>query len=905
MPSLTEMPSELVASILRNLGDLRSLASALLACRHIYSSFKQSPDITAVVLRRYVMPALLPYAVVALEASLLPLDHDRSSVRNLLSKLYNEPSKLEDRISSMPFNLLFKMERRHDLVQAFAAEFATGAWALLREGDDSMPLAVALSPSEHLRFCRAFYRTDIFYSLFRAESISPSGAFEDDMYPYFFAKHTPWENEQIGCVQDFLETRVEKASMDVVAHDVYFGELTISYLDAGMDNDYRQSWLSGGLEFIHKLISEASYDVKREMLDPNVARGSSNLPYALENVLQDAERPRCSLCTEKGLECVYEGDPEETRGKALKRKFSEVQVGFGALQELYSALQSMPEEQAMGVFQRIRQGKSPEELMSQIRDGNLLLQLSLSPETRLQRYTFPFLSSMPSFLMTPENLIVDSKLYTATISNSISGGSCDSETRGGTLEVQDIYLKPFNAAEIVDPRLSKINASYWTSIVPDDKLVRKLLNAFFLHGYSVHTMFQKDYFLDDMVAMKHEMCSSLLVNSVLALGATSCLDLEERSRFWMPENLAYRFTAEAKHLWELESYSSTPRLTTIQASVLLNSLYNAYGLDKVGIKYTIEGIRMAHDMNLFAPSANITDRKAQDAKTFTAWALFGWQAPLMEKPPDYPLPDPELQPACWLRSTAQFSAMLNEMVISRTSGVEEGQLRPFTMEETFVFKQKLDDWFSSLPECVSTNNIALPNHIKLHMEYYTTVSQLFKNLLVTQPALSSTRETLQRLIDNFDIRFETLLRLYYLRHSFDGADHWGIYFLTLLGNTTCERIKQEAALEGTDPARFNALRSTLILCAKGLHDQGRSCHIASVVCRVLRDRMRKEDVDLLGTHANMKDLDASDQAVLAQKLLSAWPLPAIEIKKDIREASLEHLLNKYEDLTIDGENTAR
>lgn len=72
MPSVTELPCEIVATILRNLDHLRFLAPALLTCRHFYASFKESHGVETSILRHQTTPALLPYSVALLEASCLP-----------------------------------------------------------------------------------------------------------------------------------------------------------------------------------------------------------------------------------------------------------------------------------------------------------------------------------------------------------------------------------------------------------------------------------------------------------------------------------------------------------------------------------------------------------------------------------------------------------------------------------------------------------------------------------------------------------------------------------------------------------------------------------------------------------------------------------------------------------------
>ena len=95
---------------------------------------------------------------------------------------------------------------------------------------------------------------------------------------------------------------------------------------------------------------------------------------------------------------------------------------------------------------------------------------------------------------------------------------------GGSIpeEHKSFYLKPFHAAQVVNPRLSDVRVSAWTAVCDDDMLLRDLLRVFFRCEYEFTAAFQKDYFLEDMASNKSEFCSSLLVNVVLAY---SCVRL--------------------------------------------------------------------------------------------------------------------------------------------------------------------------------------------------------------------------------------------------------------------------------------------------------------------------------------------------------------------------------------------
>ncbi|KAF6824617.1 C6 transcription factor [Colletotrichum musicola] len=672
----------------------------------------------------------------------------------------------------------------------------------------------------------------------------------------------------------------------------------------------------------------------------------------------DAGRPKCTRCRDKSLGCSYEANPEETHKLAQKRKFTEAQQGLNAHKELYSALQSMSEGEAAGILRRIRQGASAEELMTQIRDGDLLLQLALVPDARLRRYDFPFLSAMPAFLLTPDNALLRSRLYAATLSpawgaltpsspsSSLSSsstavmpvaaavGSSSPEESGSPAaeDLQSVYLKPFHAVEMIDPRFSKIEARRWTSVVSDDGLVQKLLGAYFLHSYLEVPPFQKDYFLDDMVAGSDELCSPVLVNAVLGLGACCCLEIEDRSHFWAPHTLLYRFTAEAKRLWEIEC--ADPSLTTVQAGILLTRLYNVSGLDKVGRLYLNHSIYLAEKMGLFEGPKEEDDQRTRKAKLFTAWAVYNFsthctfyliQRPLVEKPPRIPLPDPEANPSWygeirirypasaetfpiylgpWIKATFDLRALLNEV----GPRIHEALASPSTvatLDEVKEFKDRLEKWHSRLPVCLSLDTVVFPHHIKLHLEYFTSASALHKSLLATMPPGDASKPALRREVTIVEAHFETLLRLYYLRHSFDIADSWLMYFLIYLGNKACDQVKQSAlaAAETSsssspetngeqDVTAFNASRSTLVLCAKGLHDVGRSIHIAAIVGRALRGRMRQADVDLLSTHANLKELEVQDRIIRTQSVLSDFALPAIDTGADRERAVVGRWLER-------------
>jgi hypothetical protein len=127
-------------------------------------------------------------------------------------------------------------------------------------------------------------------------------------------------------------------------------------------------------------------------------------------------------------------------------------------QEMLELLVNLPDEDAQSILQRIRAGADIATLIDHIKSGNLLLQMAVSPETRF-RYEFPYRSEMPEDYIA-NNPYLDSLVYEA--SSLYSAGGYPGSSRDAIVsrvpglssdEYEDIYLKPFHAAEVVDSLL--------------------------------------------------------------------------------------------------------------------------------------------------------------------------------------------------------------------------------------------------------------------------------------------------------------------------------------------------------------------------------------------------------------------------------------------------------------------
>lgn len=176
----------------------------------------------------------------------------------------------------------------------------------------------------------------------------------------------------------------------------------------------------------------------------------------------------------------------------------------------------------MTMFSLVRQGVDPGALLRQMKEGDLLLQLSVVPETR-RRYQFPYLAAMPHHLQTPDNPYLSSVLYETAfngVGNQAGQGSALPQ-RGVASRYQNIYLQPYHAAELLDPLIDHVKPSKWTMVTTDDHLMRTLLRAYILHEYPTFPIFHKDIFFQAMIDEDTQYCSPLLVNALLAEACVS------------------------------------------------------------------------------------------------------------------------------------------------------------------------------------------------------------------------------------------------------------------------------------------------------------------------------------------------------------------------------------------------
>ncbi|EGS18031.1 uncharacterized protein CTHT_0060450 [Thermochaetoides thermophila DSM 1495] len=664
----------------------------------------------------------------------------------------------------------------------------------------------------------------------------------------------------------------------------------------------------------------------------------------------DGTRPTCLVCREKGTPCEYDTNVSETHAQALKRKYQELQTQKAALEQVYSLLQTRPEEEARAVYRRIRLGEDPTSVLRHAQYGDVVMQHALEPQSNF-RYEFPYLREMPPFLVWEGNPYLRAEIHDWEWRASVSGsegsplpqrqrallllpgtttGTGDDvasprSTSSGTSETlsagsltsdrREPYLKPYHTARVVHPWLDSVKPSMWTGVSDDDVLMRKLLHDYILFDWDWFTMFHKDYFLEDMAQGRRRFCSSLLVNAVLCMGSYCHRGLRSCAEHWNPKSFCYQFLAEARRLFDIDAEEERPvrlpdeqdadwhrrlveweqrRLCTIQAAILINLIQNINGADKIGWRVTVRALELAREIKLFDEPPEYYGPEMVIVRTYTAWACYCWQSlstffylrpPLIKDPPKALLPDPIENPQwygeLWIaypgsthrfptyhglsfKAKCEFWRIITEIGSIMFAGDRSPIVMP--LKQTLHYVNRLRDWLHGLPEPLSPSKIVFPQHLKLHLGYYYMLIEVISPIIgcteVDGVPLNPTPYDLYLEAVNCH---ETLIRIHYLRHGFEGFDTFMLHFLGFNNHLAIRAVETSQGSSYLEPRR-----SSVILFAKGIHEFSQALFIAKAILKLQVGRMQASEAELLRRELEIEPEEVA-YGPMEQTVQSDWP----------------------------------
>lgn len=210
-----EMPVHLLSMVLSDLDGMQTLGSAILSHPSFYAAYKErSTNIITRIVQNQIPLDLMPYAISVYEATRVDY-RNPDDVMNLLLRFFSDVA-LPPSLMLLPRHLepaaAHLISKTHSAVEQFSSDFV----------DDILPLAQdqlglgrpnydQASADEIFRIRRAFYRFQLYCNLtFRDQSdLRRSKRQRANLHSYlqiyFFGYFSPWVNEQLACIHDYLE----------------------------------------------------------------------------------------------------------------------------------------------------------------------------------------------------------------------------------------------------------------------------------------------------------------------------------------------------------------------------------------------------------------------------------------------------------------------------------------------------------------------------------------------------------------------------------------------------------------------------------------------------------------------------------------------------------------------------
>jgi len=358
--------------------------------------------------------------------------------------------------------------------------------------------------------------------------------------------------------------------------------------------------------------------------------------------------------------------------------------------------------------------------------------------------------------------------------------------------------------------------------------------------------------------------------------------------------------------------NSKPSLTTLQSALIINIISNMHSMDELGITYYVRAVEMAYELKLFKPSGGRKPTRKRQAYDFTAWCLYFWISfqsyhfnvvPSIILPPETALPDPQHDPDWYGEimvkyplNNHRFAMNYAQLFVAKCrlaiiiNGITQQIFGPKTpaINSTMLrdLISQLNSWFITLPACLKPENIVFPAQMNLHLMYHLVAIHLHE---AVDPDSSAIRK--------LKIYFDTLIRLYFLRHGFESPDAYSTYILYVLA------FRAQADLnEAKDPSRIDDLCSTLILASKGLNSQGKSYYLPQMLLRVVHDKMSVENAGILNKTAGILPEELDLRQVRKAHVQASYPVEIVNIINNPDSKSLTEFIRLYAKMALDEQN---
>ncbi|KAM0737811.1 hypothetical protein ACQRIT_007815 [Beauveria bassiana] len=300
------------------------------------------------------------------------------------------------------------------------------------------------------------------------------------------------------------------------------------------------------------------------------------------------------------------------------------------------------------------------------------------------------------------------------------------------------------------------------------------------------------------------------------------------------------------------------------------------------------------------------------------------KAPIIESPPKFPLPDP-LEEASWYgeimllyppnnqfcpmhfrhlqRARSELSLILLE--ITTTLWGDSIELRDQYLYNFIDEKSKqLDEWAKSLPAALAPVEIVYPSHFKLHLLFFNVIMNL-QGLVEAKVDETPTSQVYvnrsRRVANHARLCFETLMRLYYLRHGYEMSDTYITHALATLGFATLNQLMQPSADGMVATERTDEIRSTVFLMAKGLADQGRNYFIPYTIFELIKHSLTADDTRTLQRFLSppISFGETASGRLRADHIQAQYPVNIVDMTRHPEQKRLGNMIRDFSALAVE------
>ena len=222
-------------------------------------------------------------------------------------------------------------------------------------------------------------------------------------------------------------------------------------------------------------------------------------PCRAKKAACDGRRPRCRRCGSANDECNYDTrDTDETRTEGLKRENEILRHRRAELDDLFSRLKSLPDNDSIELLRHLRAGWSPLVIknpfdIQQISEHDIARSALSATNTRLEH----------------ELAVSHSSSYPSSVATSTVDAPDHPRPRRRRYGLP--RTGPSEPPRYVDSRLHRLEVSYQTNVPISNEYAPIAISLYLETDHPIIGLFDADLFLADLVGNRLNFCSPLLV----------------------------------------------------------------------------------------------------------------------------------------------------------------------------------------------------------------------------------------------------------------------------------------------------------------------------------------------------------------------------------------------------------